>query len=132
MSAGDADARFVHSQALCESEQIGPGTRVWAFAHILPGARLGRDCNICDAAYVENGAVLGDRVTVKNATLVFAGVTCEDEVFLGPNVLLTNDLRPRSPRMPASVRRATTWAGGIFSTSSAGRPRAISSRFAAG
>ncbi|WP_020668518.1 acyltransferase [Amycolatopsis nigrescens] len=86
----------VHPQGLCESEEVGTGTRIWAFAHVLPGARIGRDCNICDCAFVETGAVLGDRVTVKNGTLVFAGVTCEDEVFLGPNVLFTNDLRPRA------------------------------------
>lgn len=93
---------FVHPAGLCESDDVGAGTRVWAFAHVLPGARIGRDCNICDCAFVEGGAVLGDRVTVKNGTLVFAGVTCEDEVFLGPNVLFTNDLRPR-----AAIRRDT-------------------------
>ncbi|MCS7481295.1 acyltransferase [Umezawaea endophytica] len=87
---------FVHPRGLCESDDVGDGTRVWAFAHVLPGARIGRDCNICDGAFVESGAVLGDRVTVKNGTLVFDGVTCEDEVFLGPNTLFTNDLRPRA------------------------------------
>jgi UDP-2-acetamido-3-amino-2,3-dideoxy-glucuronate N-acetyltransferase len=86
----------VHANGLCESEDVGDGTRIWAFAHVLPGAKIGRDCNICDGAFVEDHAVLGDRVTVKNGTLVFAGVTCEDEVFLGPNVLFTNDLRPRA------------------------------------
>jgi acetyltransferase-like isoleucine patch superfamily enzyme len=86
----------VHPAGLCESEDVGDGTRVWAFAHVLPGAKIGRDCNICDGAFVEGRAVLGDRVTVKNGTLVFDGVTCEDEVFLGPNVLFTNDMRPRA------------------------------------
>jgi acetyltransferase-like isoleucine patch superfamily enzyme len=87
---------FVHSAGLCESETVGSGTRVWAFAHVLPGAVVGRDCNICDHAYVENGAVIGDRVTVKNAVLVFDGVTVEDDCFLGPNVVFTNDLNPRA------------------------------------
>jgi acetyltransferase-like isoleucine patch superfamily enzyme len=86
----------VHPQGLCESDDVGEGTRVWAFAHVLPGAKVGRDCNICDCAFVEDGATLGDNVTVKNGTLVFRGVTCEDDVFLGPNVLFTNDLRPRA------------------------------------
>lgn len=86
----------VHPKGLCESEDVGDGTRVWAFAHVLPGARIGRDCNICDGAFVESRAVLGNNVTVKNGTLVFDGVTCEDDVFLGPNVLFTNDLRPRA------------------------------------
>ena len=86
----------VHPLGLCESGDVGPGTRVWAWAHVLPGARVGADCNICDHAYVEGGARLGDRVTVKNAVLVFDGVDVGDDVFLGPNVLFTNDLRPRA------------------------------------
>jgi UDP-2-acetamido-3-amino-2,3-dideoxy-glucuronate N-acetyltransferase len=109
----------VHPQGLCESTTVGEGTRVWAFAHVLPGAVVGRDCNICDCAFVEDGAVLGDRVTVKNATLVFSGVTCEDEVFLGPNVLFTNDLRPRAAirrgpeaLLPTTVRRGATLGAG--------------------
>jgi UDP-2-acetamido-3-amino-2,3-dideoxy-glucuronate N-acetyltransferase len=86
----------VHPLGLCESDQVGGGTRVWAWAHVLPGARVGTDCNICDHAYVEGGARLGDRVTVKNAVLVFDGVQVGDDVFLGPNVVFTNDLRPRA------------------------------------
>jgi acetyltransferase-like isoleucine patch superfamily enzyme len=108
---------FVHPAGLCESDNVGPGTRVWAFAHVLPGAVIGADCNICDGAFVESGATLGDRVTVKNGTLVFEGVTCEDDVFLGPNVLFTNDLRPRS-RMPSEllttvVRRGASLGAGV-------------------
>lgn len=113
------DGVRVHPAGLCESDRVGPGTRVWAFAHVLPGAVVGRDCNICDAAFVEDGAVLGDRVTVKNATLVFRGVTCEDEVFLGPNVLFTNDLRPRAAvrkradeLVPTLVRRGASLGAG--------------------
>jgi len=109
----------VHPQGLCESDDVGSGTRVWAFAHVLPGAVVGADCNICDGAFVEGGAVLGDRVTVKNGTLVFAGVTCEDEVFLGPNVLFTNDLRPRAvirkrpdELIGTAVRRGATLGAG--------------------
>ncbi len=87
---------FVHAHALCESKQVGPGTRVWAFAHVLPGAVIGSGCNIGDHAFVEGGARIGDRVTVKNAVLVWDGVTVEDDVFLGPNVVFTNDLNPRA------------------------------------
>jgi UDP-2-acetamido-3-amino-2,3-dideoxy-glucuronate N-acetyltransferase len=95
MADGDRDVR-VHPLGLCESTEVGAGTRIWAWAHVLPGAVVGEDCNVCDHAYVEGGAVLGDRVTVKNAVLVFAGVQVGDDAFLGPNVLFTNDLRPRA------------------------------------
>lgn len=87
---------FVHPHGLCESGDVGAGTRVWAFAHVMDGATVGRDCNICDHAFVEAGARLGDRVTVKNAVLVWERVTVEDDVFLGPGVVFTNDLRPRA------------------------------------
>ena len=114
------DGVFVHPRGLCESDAVGAGTRVWAFAHVLPGARVGRDCNICDGAFIEDGATLGDRVTVKNGTLVFSGVTCEDEVFLGPNVLFTNDLRPRAAikrsgadLLGTTVRRGASLGAGV-------------------
>ena len=86
----------VHPLGLCESDDVGPGTRVWAWAHVMPGARVGADCNVCDHAFVEGGARLGDRVTVKNGVMVFAGVDVGDDVFLGPGVVFTNDLRPRA------------------------------------
>lgn len=94
--AAAASGAFVHPHGLCESEQVGPGTRIWAFAHVLAGATVGQDCNICDHAYIEGGVTLGDRVTVKNRVLLFEGVTVEDDVFLGPAVVFTNDLRPRA------------------------------------
>ncbi|MBI3769964.1 MAG: N-acetyltransferase [Deltaproteobacteria bacterium] len=62
----------------------------------MKGARIGADCNVGDHAFIEAGAVIGDRVTVKNGVLVWAKVTVEDEVFLGPNMVFTNDLTPRS------------------------------------
>jgi len=94
--AGSTRGVFVHPAGLCESGNVGAGTRIWAFAHVLSGAVVGRNCNICDGAYVEGGAVVGDRVTVKNHVLIFEGVTIEDDVFLGPGVVFTNDLRPRA------------------------------------
>jgi UDP-2-acetamido-3-amino-2,3-dideoxy-glucuronate N-acetyltransferase len=87
---------FVHDRGLCESDRVGPRTRVWAWAHVLAGAQVGADCNICDHAFIEGGAVVGDRVTIKNAVLVFDGVTVGDDAFLGPNVVFTNDLTPRA------------------------------------
>src|SRR5829696_2491550 len=79
---------FVHDQGLCESTTVGGGTRIWAFAHVLPGARIGADCNICDHVFVENDVVVGD------------GVRLADDVFVGPNVTFTNDAFPRSQAYP--------------------------------
>ncbi len=87
---------FIHRLGLCESESVGSGTRIWAFAHVLSGAVVGRDCNICDGAYIEADVVVGDRVTVKNGVMLFNGARIGDDVFLGPGVVFTNDLNPRS------------------------------------
>jgi acetyltransferase-like isoleucine patch superfamily enzyme/dTDP-4-dehydrorhamnose 3,5-epimerase-like enzyme len=91
---------FVHPKALCESDQIGDGTRVWAFAHILPGARIGRDCNICDGVFIEGDVVVGDRTTVKCGVQLWDGVRLGDDVFVGPNATFTNDAFPRSGQRP--------------------------------
>ncbi|MEP6962701.1 MAG: WxcM-like domain-containing protein [Acidobacteriota bacterium] len=87
---------FKHATALVESPHIGEGTRVWAFAHILPGARIGADCNFCDHTFVENDVVVGDRVTVKCGVQLWDGLRVEDDVFIGPNATFTNDRYPRS------------------------------------
>jgi UDP-2-acetamido-3-amino-2,3-dideoxy-glucuronate N-acetyltransferase len=96
--AGKASARqyFVHPQALVESREIGPRTRIWAFAHVMKGARIGADCNIGDHAFVESDVVLGNNVTVKNGVAVWSGLRVEDNVFLGPNCVFTNDPNPRA------------------------------------
>lgn len=87
---------FVHEKGLCESGEVGAGTRIWAFAHVLEGARIGAECNICDGVFVEGGAVVGDRVTVKCGVQLWDGVELEDDVFVGPNATFTNDRFPRS------------------------------------
>jgi UDP-2-acetamido-3-amino-2,3-dideoxy-glucuronate N-acetyltransferase len=87
---------FVHEQALCESANVGARTRVWAFAHVLPGARIGADCNICDHVFIENDVTLGDRVTVKCGVQLWDGLRVADDVFIGPNVTFSNDKYPRS------------------------------------
>ena len=91
---------FVHKKAICESKNVGSGTRIWAFAHILKNARVGKDCNICENVFIENLVVIGDRVTVKNGVQLWDGLTLEDDVFIGPNVTFTNDKYPRSKKYP--------------------------------
>ncbi len=88
--------RFDHPTALVESERIGDGTRIWAFAHVLKGAVIGADCNIGDHCFVEDGVVIGDDVVVKNGVALWQGITLQDRVFIGPNVAFTNDLFPRA------------------------------------
>lgn len=100
-----APSAFVHASALCESNAVGEGTRIWAFAHVLEGAVLGRGCNVGDHAYIEGGVRIGDRVTIKNGAMIFRGVTIEDDAFIGPGVVFTNDRHPRSPRMPEAAGR---------------------------
>src|SRR3954452_13388596 len=87
---------FAHDDARVESDTVGDRTRVWAFAHVLPGATIGEDCNICDGVFVEGDVRVGHRVTVKPGVQLYAGVTLEDDVFVGPNATFTNDLYPRS------------------------------------
>jgi acetyltransferase-like isoleucine patch superfamily enzyme len=91
---------FSHPNAICESSQIGEGTRIWAFAHVLPGAKIGAECNICDGVFVENDVVVGDRVTVKCGVQLWDGVRLGDDVFIGPNATFTNDPFPRSRQYP--------------------------------
>ena len=87
---------FVHPLADVQSEAIGEGTRIWQFAIVLDGARIGRDCNICAHTFIESDVTLGDRVTVKSGVYLWDGVTAEDDVFIGPQATFTNDRKPRS------------------------------------
>ncbi|MCX5789985.1 MAG: WxcM-like domain-containing protein [Elusimicrobia bacterium] len=102
---------FVHPLGVCESRKVGEGTRIWAFAHVLPGAVIGRDCNICDHVFIENDVRLGDRVTVKCGVQLWDGLRVEDDVFIGPNATFTNDPFPRSRRRPAKFPVTTLCAG---------------------
>jgi UDP-2-acetamido-3-amino-2,3-dideoxy-glucuronate N-acetyltransferase len=106
-----AEGYFRHPQALVESNRVGGGTRIWAFAHVLPQAVIGRDCNICDHVFIENDVVVGDRVTVKCGVQLWDGVTLEDDVFVGPNATFTNDRFPRSKQYPERFPRTVIRAG---------------------
>jgi UDP-2-acetamido-3-amino-2,3-dideoxy-glucuronate N-acetyltransferase len=86
---------FKHATALVESENIGSDTRIWAFAHVLKGARIGKRCNLGDHVFVESNVRIGDDVTIKNGVAVWDCVTIEDKVFVGPNAVFTNDKNPR-------------------------------------
>src|SRR6476659_7265978 len=94
---------FVHPQALCESSSVGENTRIGAFAHVLPGATIGKDCNICDHVFIESDVVIGDRVTINSGVQLWDGLRVADDVFIGPNATFSNDKFPRSKQYQAAV-----------------------------
>jgi len=102
----DVRSHFQHRGAIVEAgARIGAGTRIWAFAHVLTGAVIGGDCNICDHTFVEGRVRIGDRVTIKCGVSLWDGVEVANDVFVGPNVVFTNDLRPRSRVSPPAYLR---------------------------
>lgn len=102
---------FSHPNSIVESTQVGKATRVWAFAHVLPGAVIGEDCNICDHVFIENDVVVGNRVTVKCGVQLWDGIRLEDDVFIGPNATFTNDPFPRSKKYPTEFSKIVVQKG---------------------
>jgi UDP-2-acetamido-3-amino-2,3-dideoxy-glucuronate N-acetyltransferase len=88
---------FAHESAIIdEGCQIGAGSKIWHFSHIMPGAILGENCNVGQNVVISPEVVLGDKCKVQNNVSIYTGVTCEDEVFLGPSMVFTNIINPRS------------------------------------
>lgn len=87
---------YIHPSAIVETSEIGLNTRIWAFVHILKEAQIGENCNICDHCFIENDVIIGNNVTIKCGIYLWDGTKIENNVMLGPNVVFTNDLRPRS------------------------------------
>jgi UDP-2-acetamido-3-amino-2,3-dideoxy-glucuronate N-acetyltransferase len=106
---------YVHSTAVIdEGATIGEGTKIWHFSHVMPGAVIGNNCNICQNVVVSPKVVLGNNVRVQNNISIYEGVTCEDDVFLGPSMVFTNVFNPRSAVsrkhefMPTLVRKGAS------------------------
>lgn len=88
---------FIHPTSIIdEGANIGEGTRIWHFCHIMPKAVIGRKCNVGQNVFIDNNAVIGDGVKIQNNVSVYNGVIIEDDVFLGPSMVFTNVLNPRS------------------------------------
>jgi acetyltransferase-like isoleucine patch superfamily enzyme len=94
---------FVHPLSICESDQIGFSTKIWAFSHVQYDVKIGDDCNIGECVFIETGASIGNKVTIKNGVQIWKGVTIQDEVFIGPNVTFTNDKYPVSKNFNFSL-----------------------------
>lgn len=88
---------FSHETAIIdEGCQIGAGTKIWHFSHIMPNCIIGEKCNIGQNVVISPEVTLGDNVKVQNNVSIYTGVTCEDDVFLGPSMVFTNVINPRS------------------------------------
>jgi UDP-2-acetamido-3-amino-2,3-dideoxy-glucuronate N-acetyltransferase len=88
---------FAHETAVIDDRcQIGKGTKIWHFSHIMTGAEIGENCNIGQNVVVSPGVRLGRNVKVQNNVSIYTGVICEDDVFLGPSMVFTNIINPRS------------------------------------
>lgn len=98
---------MIHKLADVSSDAIGDGTRIWQFAVILSGARIGAECNICAHVFIENDVVVGDRVTIKCGVQLWDGLRIGNDVFIGPNATFTNDLFPRSKKYPDKYLETT-------------------------
>lgn len=114
---------MIHPLADCKNSSIPESTNIWQFCVVLPGAKIGEDCNICSHCFIENDVVVGNRVTVKCGVQLWDGIILEDDVFVGANVTFTNDNYPRSKqpfmlrpivvKKGASIGAGSTILGGV-------------------
>ena len=113
----DKSKVFIHPTADVQTDDVGEGTRIWQNVVVLPGARIGRNCNLCANVLVDAGARIGDNVTVKCCVQVGANMVVEDDVFIGPCVAFSDDLYPRSGNhahklTPCILRRGASLGSG--------------------
>jgi UDP-2-acetamido-3-amino-2,3-dideoxy-glucuronate N-acetyltransferase len=88
---------FAHETAIIDDGcKIGKGTKIWHFSHIMSGSEMGENCNIGQNVVISSGVKLGKNVKVQNNVSIYTGVICEDDVFLGPSMVFTNVINPRS------------------------------------
>lgn len=100
----------IHPTAVVAGDaELGPGTRVWHFAQVREGARIGSDCVLAKDVYVGEGVRIGDRVKIQNGASIYPGATVEDGVFIGPHVCFTNDRYPRAINADGSLKSASDW-----------------------
>ncbi|MDZ4716519.1 MAG: acyltransferase [Cytophagales bacterium] len=93
----ESPSYFAHETAVIDSDcEIGSGTKIWHFSHIMSHCKIGKNCNLGQNVVVSPEVVLGDTVKVQNNVSIYTGVTCEDDVFLGPSMVFTNITNPRS------------------------------------
>lgn len=104
LSLGLPEMPKIHPLADVHSTNIGANTRIWQFSVVLPGARIGSNCNLCAHTLVESDVVIGNNVTIKSGVFLWDGTHIEDNVFIGPNATFTNDPMPRSKVYPETFK----------------------------
>lgn len=95
---------YIHPTAIVGTTKIGNDTKIWQFVVVLDGSEIGKNCNINFSCFIEQGVKIGNNVTVKSGIYLWEGIECEDDVFLGPNVVFTNDIYPRSKHYKEPVK----------------------------
>lgn len=102
---------MIHKLADVQSENVGENTNIWQFCVVLPGAKIGGNCNICSHCFIENDVIIGNNVTIKNGVQIWDGTRIEDNVFIGPNVTFTNDKHPKSQNKHFKMQGITVQKG---------------------
>jgi UDP-2-acetamido-3-amino-2,3-dideoxy-glucuronate N-acetyltransferase len=93
----NSNSIFIHESSCVDvGATVGEGTKIWHFCHIMPGAKIGKNCNIGQNAFIAADVVIGNNVKIQNNVSVYTGVILEDDVFLGPSMVFTNVINPRS------------------------------------
>lgn len=95
---------FKHDLAQVDSDSIGKGSKIWQFVAILKGATIGENCNICSHCFIESNVKIGNHVTIKAGVYLWDGIEIEDHAFIGPNVVFTNDIYPRSKQFKEPLK----------------------------
>lgn len=109
------ESAHIHTHAIIEKgAHIGSNTNIWAFTHVLGRSTIGADCNIGEQCFIESDAFIGNGVTIKNGVAVWEGIHIEDNVFVGPGAIFTNDIHPRSrhllvPAVQKRTKEKTNW-----------------------
>jgi UDP-2-acetamido-3-amino-2,3-dideoxy-glucuronate N-acetyltransferase len=97
MTVDSVGKYFVHETAVIdEGCEIGEGVKLWHFCHVMTGAKIGKDCTIGQNVFIASNVILGNNVKVQNNVSIYEGVICEEDVFLGPSMVFTNVINPRS------------------------------------
>jgi UDP-2-acetamido-3-amino-2,3-dideoxy-glucuronate N-acetyltransferase len=101
---------FAHATACVDEPcEIGAGTKIWHFSHVMRQAQLGKNCILGQNVFVDSHVTIGNNVKIQNNASIYEGVTLEDGVFVGPHVCFTNDLQPRAINPDGSLKAATDW-----------------------